>query len=436
MHSKWNDVGILLASFHYQSAIYDKLRPPSFGQHEELHNLVRERFRRHECSPDELKRQLSNVTNRNSPRGDSSFLRWGNTGDNDLPAVGNTSSMRPRRSSAMKDSSPTPTSKLSYLDGGLHNKEASLFLQELSHLLSLLSAVALSTLRLDVEGTEIPLVEYAPSSGWPPVDPDRLSRERRAAYDDKNWCLVLFRFMFGMSRNAVRRTQYNAARPFRVLGGVSDAEAMLLRSARGPTAQVSLCAMWLQEFITREHIAGSTGTVAPPNISRLYQFISDGMVGYNEARKVACVPFPFPHAQLSVLFTFVLVFMMPILMYSFVHGKFLACIINFSTVLCFTGLHEVARELENPFQNVPNDIPLTYYQAQFNESLLAMFAGFHPDAFWKSQVSTTSCDVHREHRHVTSLETQPAESSDSSGEKLLKMTSSDYSAISSTGYDS
>ena len=44
---------------------------------------------------------------------------------------------------------------------------------------------------------------------------------------------------------------------------------------------------------------------------------------------------------------------------------------------------QVARELENPFQNVPNDVPLNNFQAQYNESLLQMFTGYHPDAHWE-----------------------------------------------------
>jgi len=74
---------------------------------------------------------------------------------------------------------------------------------------------------------------------------------------------------------------------------------------------------------------------------------------------------------------------MPIVMATFVSNFPLAFCLNFLTVLCFTGLHEVARELENPFVNVPNDIPLNNFHAQFNEGLLAMYAGYHPDSWWK-----------------------------------------------------
>ena len=48
----------------------------------------------------------------------------------------------------------------------------------------------------------------------------------------------------------------------------------------------------------------------------------------------------------------------------------------------------MARELESPFHNVPNDLPLTTFQAEFNEALCAMFAGFHPDSWWDPPAST------------------------------------------------
>lgn len=39
--------------------------------------------------------------------------------------------------------------------------------------------------------------------------------------------------------------------------------------------------------------------------------------------------------------------------------------------------------VENPFRNVPNELPLVTFQAQYNEALIIMYAGFHPDAYWK-----------------------------------------------------
>ena len=208
----------------------------------------------------------------------------------------------------------------------------SLFLQESAHLLSLMSAVAMSTLRSNMMDDEPPLVEHVPGRPWPPVDPDCLSAEIRKDFNETSRVWTAIYFLLGLQGRSNRDvTLYNAARPFRVLGGVSDEEMFALSKARGPSAKVQLCAQWLQEFISREYMAGSTGGVASPIISRLYHFLSDGMVGYNQSRKICYIPFPFPHAQLTTVFIGVCVFIFPLLYYTFVNNLAFACILNFVT---------------------------------------------------------------------------------------------------------
>mmetsp|Transcript_3754 Transcript_3754/g.8076 ORF Transcript_3754/g.8076 Transcript_3754/m.8076 type:complete len:896 (+) Transcript_3754:280-2967(+) len=261
-----------------------------------------------------------------------------------------------------------------------------LFLEECAHLLSLLSAVAFSTLRNDLPEAESPLTIFEPGLPWPQVDPDNYRGTVRKGWTKSKYRIyAVLQYVIGRSRNEAARTLYNAARPFRVIGNVSDAELEKLQEARGPLAKVTLVSMWLLELISREYQAGSTGNVAPPIISRLYQFVSEGMAGYNQARKIAHIPFPFPHAQITTLFMLIVDFIVtPLLMTTYVTNRTLGFFLNLSSVMCFTGLHEVAREIENPFQNVPNDVPLNNYQAQFNEGLMVMFYGYHPDAYWDS----------------------------------------------------
>ena len=269
------------------------------------------------------------------------------------------------------------------IEGHMGDVPVPLFLEAIAHLLSLMSAVALSTLRNDLEEAESPLAEFRPSAPWPFVDPDRYTRKIRSRWDQsEHRSYTLFRYLLGLSRTDTSRRLYNMGRPFRVIGSVSDEEIKALQAARGPQAKVTLISLWLQELITREHLAGLTGAVAPPIIARIYQLISDGMAGYNQARKVAYIPFPFPHAQLTTLFVLVIIGFIPLLMLTYVDDAYFGFVWNWLTVMCFTGLHEVARELENPFQNVPNEIPLNNFQAQFNEGLMVMFYGYHPDAYW------------------------------------------------------
>jgi hypothetical protein len=105
----------------------------------------------------------------------------------------------------------------------------SLFLQESAHLLSLLNAVALSTLRNDIDIATTPIIPYIPGVKWPDVDPDNLPRETKQQYGDGNVCMRWLYFCLGLNRSAKRRTLYNAARPFGVLGGVSDNEIHMPR---------------------------------------------------------------------------------------------------------------------------------------------------------------------------------------------------------------
>ena len=256
-----------------------------------------------------------------------------------------------------------------------------LFLQELCHLASLCVAVAFCTLRNDVEGAASPLSTYHPGEPWPEVDADKIPRPHAGWIP--TWMLAKnIKYWFGMDRTQKARTEFNRTRPMPVIGGVSENEIAFLQKSRGASAKTTIAWGWLSEFIIREHLAGSLGAVGPPIISRIFQFLSDGMIHYNHARKIMFIPFPFPHAQLTAVFTATLVFVVPLLMTEFTGLIWLGCLLTFLTVTCLFGLHEVAKELENPFRNIPNDIPLCTFLAQFNESLITMLSGYHPDHYW------------------------------------------------------
>jgi len=254
-----------------------------------------------------------------------------------------------------------------------------LFLQELAHLSSLLNAVALSTLRNDMEGCESPLAIYEPGQSWPEVDPNKDELVRQEGF---NAFTARVKTFFGVGLTGEQRSKHNAAQPLPVIGGVSDAEIRFLQIARGPYAKTQLCFNWLSEFIVREHLSGSLGNVAPPIISRIFQFLGDGMIYYNHGRKIMFIPFPFGHAQLSVLFALIMVLVIPYLMHQYTDEPSVGALLTFLTVLCLEGINEVARDLENPFRNFPNELPLVTFQAQFNEALITIYAGYHPDFFW------------------------------------------------------
>jgi hypothetical protein len=215
MHSKWLDAAMDMAAWHLQSARYDDVRPPCFGEHPHLTSLERER-ERNEATFEEIENQIDEALEKENQDSNESmasrFSRWrlrlrrrkANADNTDNPQSRrwrnppNSSSFRKkktleRRIQGTKKSINAPartgtpdtkkraakthrrTSTLSCvtsnskqrLDGGFVD-EKPLFIQEAAHLLSLLSAVAMSTLRNDLENAESPLITFEPGKLLPP----------------------------------------------------------------------------------------------------------------------------------------------------------------------------------------------------------------------------------------------------------------------------
>jgi len=416
MHAKWMDVGSTMAAFHMQSKAFEKIQPPSFGDHQHLDdNSVLQRDRENDGEMTELSSENPTFSSEEGESNQSSngifkfnfgsFLnirRRKKGGQSNKTAV--TISIH---ASPSPQGLPFPEYKSrSYrnnslkgkgsLNGTARTKQCSsmsicdskktpptLFMQEAAHLVSLLSAVALSTLRCESEGADAPLVEFIPGHRWPNYNSENDPDMKKYGYHNNGFITTL-KYMFDISRTKDERQKYNAARPFPVIGGVSDREALLLQRARGASAKTALVFMWLNEFVIREQLHGSFGCVAPPIVSRLPQYLSDGHLWYNAARKMSYIPFPFPHTQMATLFVNASMFLMPTMMLSKADVWF-GFVLNFLCVLLFAGLNELSKELEYPFRGMPNDLPLNLFQAQFNEAIVTMFGGFHPDAWWEAK---------------------------------------------------
>jgi predicted membrane chloride channel (bestrophin family) len=103
----------------------------------------------------------------------------------------------------------------------------------------------------------------------------------------------------------------------------------------------------------------------------MHQELSDGMIGFNHCRKIQHLPFPFAPAQVEEFFVVTLLPIVPCLMISFVESLPAGLALTFGCNLCFAGLYQAARVLEDPFAFEPNDLPLRGLTAIFNESLLS-----------------------------------------------------------------
>ena len=165
-----------------------------------------------------------------------------------------------------------------------------------------------------------------------------------------------------------------AATPLAVVGGVDDGELAALR--RLDCDRAYLVMSWIQSHIVARAEDAEGLRVPPPVLSRVHQTLSDGMLGFNQADKLAKTPFPMPYAQMLTVLLLVFNVTLPVMIAGNVDALWLAVAVNVVSVVAYQGLNETARELEDPFKPThANDLGLPQLQAMFNSKVRAATPG-------------------------------------------------------------
>lgn len=110
--------------------------------------------------------------------------------------------------------------------------------------------------------------------------------------------------------------------------------------------------------------------IPSPIMSRIYQQLSKGMLGFNQALKVAIVPFPFPFAQMITLLLVGFQVFCPMMTVIFTASSALCPLLTFLAVTGYWGLNEICVELEEPFGEDANDLPIVQLQRCFVSMLV------------------------------------------------------------------
>lgn len=105
--------------------------------------------------------------------------------------------------------------------------------------------------------------------------------------------------------------------------------------------------------------------IAPPIQSRIYQELSNGMLGFSQAQKIADIPFPFPYAQLLSILVTAFALFIPAYITVFTDSAIAGPILAFLLFQGIWGINESAIELENPFGPDVNDVTLVDFHNRF-----------------------------------------------------------------------
>jgi hypothetical protein len=246
------------------------------------------------------------------------------------------------------------------------------------HRLSLMHALALQYLRRDNSTANLRSAHHKAAT--------RAARGAHAAGGEKQ---DLYTSMLGPQDDLSRHECFLHTQSLPILGGIDAREIAALEANDDRVG--FLFGMLLGQLKARRRQGGLAAEA--PVYSRLFHVLSDGMLGFQQSKKVEDTPFPFPYAQLLALMLCVFALFFPLLAAAKVgdtsdaldefadlrvaialsHAT--APALTFLTVLCYFGMHEVARTLEDPFCHPPNDLPAVQLQKDFNARLLSSWDG-------------------------------------------------------------
>lgn len=319
---------------------------------------------------------------------------------------------------------------------------ASRFRDNIVHLVSLLHAVALQTLRedydmenltvhdsmqaappvnvtdlregegeaggADVGADDVDDVKLVTSANTPFEGPGAAGVAPRHASFKANANVYTLIDIF-LLRTAKHQTSYlHKAMPLPVVAGLTQSEGLCLGAfassganggletlddeaihgcllenglyAPAPTERVHMVMAWIQQIIMERRKEGGIDVPAPL-LTRLYHVLSDAMLGYEQCRKLVETPFPFPWAQAVMIVLVLFTLSAPFLIAAFSTSVWVACTVTFLGVHTYIMLNEVARDIEDPFHYDPNELPLPQMQYKLNERLLAVSRTTRPKAF-------------------------------------------------------
>mmetsp|Transcript_50989 Transcript_50989/g.110634 ORF Transcript_50989/g.110634 Transcript_50989/m.110634 type:complete len:501 (+) Transcript_50989:88-1590(+) len=183
------------------------------------------------------------------------------------------------------------------------------------------------------------------------------------------WQELIGRLMSMLYASALHKVSTVKNGDFSILDpGSFDEEA--LNYVKDRKLRCEIVMQWVQLTYV-EGINKGIVTAAPPLVSRAFQELSNGMVTMNEAEKISEIQFPMPYAQ--IMWILLVIYSSAAPLFLAAYTDHLRCFgYSFVSILLYWGIHYVAIELEAPFGDDHNHLPLFAMQDEFNERLEAL----------------------------------------------------------------
>jgi len=128
---------------------------------------------------------------------------------------------------------------------------------------------------------------------------------------------------------------------------------------------------WIQRLIVQAN-SKDVLKIAPPILARVYNQLGNGIVKLNNARKIREFPIPFPLAQMISIMLLINLFMTAVVCAMEADHPVMAGVLAYVLTLVVWSINSIAVELEQPYGDDANDLPLIEMQEDMNKSLCAL----------------------------------------------------------------
>eukprot|EP00928_Gymnodinium_smaydae_P034240 TRINITY_DN24317_c0_g1_i1.p1 TRINITY_DN24317_c0_g1~~TRINITY_DN24317_c0_g1_i1.p1 ORF type:complete len:536 (-),score=84.12 TRINITY_DN24317_c0_g1_i1:292-1899(-) len=135
--------------------------------------------------------------------------------------------------------------------------------------------------------------------------------------------------------------------------------------------ECELVVQWLQRLIVEANTQDLV-KIAPPILSRVYNQLGNGIVKLNNARKIKEFPIPFPLAQMITIMLWIHWLTTALVCAMSLSSAWMASVVSFVVIVSFQGINYMSVELENPYGDDENDLPLHSMQRDMNRSLISL----------------------------------------------------------------
>jgi len=135
---------------------------------------------------------------------------------------------------------------------------------------------------------------------------------------------------------------------------------------------VTILMQWIQQSIVENQRKGIID-IAPPILSRVFQEIAAGQSDVMAAELLSKFPFPFPYAQIMVFQLVVQLVLTPVIAGLMCPNPLLAGTAGFLLPFYLWSIYFIAGELEMPYGDDANDLPVEQEHHEFDRALTILF---------------------------------------------------------------